>query len=75
MGKKIIKRNGMTVYAYGDYSKFDNVAIIGQDLSNESEIETTMENNSDCDNWTQVVEEVTAWGKRNNCEIDEVYCI
>jgi hypothetical protein len=75
MGKKIIKRNGMNVYCYGDYSRDNNVLIVGTDLDYDSEIETTMEDNSNCYNWTQVVEEVTAWGKRNNCEIDELSMI
>ena len=78
MEKTIIKRNGQTVRCYGDYSKFDTVAIIGRDLDRckvfTTEIETTLENISNFNSWTHVVEKVTAWGKRNNCEIDEVYC-
>ena len=75
MVKEVITRNGQTVDAYGDYSKFDNVVIVGTNLNNDNEIENTMEDNSNCDNWTDVVEEVTAWAKRNNCKIEEVYCI
>ena len=69
MKKTTITRNGQTVDCYGEWQEDSNASCV---------FENEMYDGVYCDgasNWTQVVEELTAYAKREGTEVIELTAV
>ena len=69
MNRRVIKRNGQEVVCFGPWHPNSNAVVVG-DWANGLEMEEIWADGAD--NWTDAVEQVTAWAARNGHTVMEM---